>query len=70
MKIYKKLFNEDNNQYYYIAGNLGMTSSGSFTKDKSRWIIFNSLEKEKFEINKIKPYSSTKNGIFININKF
>jgi len=51
-------------KYYYINGNMGITSSGSFTKDKTRWITF--TENEIYN----RPYNSTKQGVFININKF
>lgn len=52
--------------YYYISGNMGMKSSGSFTRDKSQWIIFNETEIEGL----IKPYGATKKGLFIETIKF
>jgi len=58
------------NQYYYIYGLMGLTSSFTFTKNKSRWIIFTEQEKIKFEKNNILPYGITRRGIFINVNKF
>ena len=56
------------NQYYYISGNMGMTSSGSFSRDRSIWIIFSQNDINTLQ-NK-KPYGATKKGMFININKF
>jgi len=52
--------------YYYIYGNMGMKSNGSFTRDKSKWIKF-----DEIEVNRItKPYGTTKNGLFIECEKF
>ena len=51
--------------FYYISGNMGMTSSGSFSRDKSKWIMFN-----QNEIGSIRPYGATKQGCFINIKKY
>jgi len=56
------------NQYYYISGNMGMTSSGSFSRDRSRWIIFSQNDINTLQ-NK-KPYGSMKQGFIININKY
>jgi hypothetical protein len=53
--------------YYYISGftsTMGMTSSGSFTRDRSRWITFTENEIH------IRPYGATKTGIFISCDKF
>jgi hypothetical protein len=52
--------------YYYISGLMGMTSNGSFTKDKSRWITFTEEESKRI----IKPYAATKAGLYISCNKF
>lgn len=54
--------------YHYTNGNLGMTSNGSFTKDKSRWMSFNHDEATKFSESGVKPYGSKKAGIFTNTN--
>jgi hypothetical protein len=53
--------------FYYISGLVGMTSSGSFTHDRSRWIVF--TEEEIFRI-QAKPYGAKKKGIFIETSKF
>jgi len=58
------------NQYYYIYGLMGLTSSSTYTKNINRWIRFSEEEKIKFEKNNILPYGVTKKGIFINVNKF
>lgn len=52
--------------YYYIHGNMGMTSNGSFTRDKSRWVIFDEAEVKRI----VKPYGATKNGLFVECDKF
>ena len=58
------------NQYYYICGLMGLTSSFTFTKNINRWIKFTEEEKIKYEKNKILPYGVKKQGLFINVNKF
>ena len=54
--------------FYYIYGNMGMTSSGSFTRDRSRWIMF--TQNEVQQIGNNRPYSATKQGAFIAVEKF
>jgi hypothetical protein len=54
--------------YYYISGNKGMTSSGSFTSDRNRWITFNESEIKTIGTNK--PYSATRTGLFILTSKY
>lgn len=54
--------------YYYVSGIMGMTSSGSFSRDKSKWIIFNQNEIDTMGNNK--PYGATKRGAFILTSKF
>jgi hypothetical protein len=54
--------------FYYISGNMGLTSSGSFTRDKSRWINFN--QEEVNNIGNNRPYGATKTGVFVDVNKF
>ena len=49
--------------YYYVYGNMGLTSSGSFTRDITRWITFN--ENEVLAIGLNRPYGATKQGLFI-----
>lgn len=71
MRRYKQKFEKVDNKYYYIStGNIGMKSNGSFSRDKSVWLIFDQEEKERIEQKNIKPYGATKQGVFININKF
>jgi hypothetical protein len=55
--------------YYYVNNNKGMSSSGSFTSDKTRWIIFEESEKIYLESVERKPYSATKKGIFVEVTK-
>lgn len=58
---------ESNPKYYYIAGEMGMTRSGSFSRAKQCWIIFDLQEKQKIESQNKKPYGATKKGIFVKI---
>lgn len=55
-------------KYYYIRGKMGMTSNGSFTRDKNRWITFN--KNDVMRIGNNKPYAATKKGLFVDCNKF
>jgi len=52
--------------YYYISGQFGITSSGSFTKDRSKWITFTQIEVDRIT----RPYGATKNGKFVMTTKF
>lgn len=59
--------------YFYISGNMGMKSNGSFTRNRSKWITFTESEKDfilnaTFRVNK--PYGATKQGLFISTDKF
>ena len=54
--------------YYYISGLMGMTSSGSFTRDRSRWIV--SDENEVNRIGNNRPYGATKRGQWVEVVKF
>ena len=49
--------------YYYIAGAMGMTASGSFTRDKSRWILF--CQDDVARLDGQRPYGATKAGVFV-----
>lgn len=51
--------------YNYVKGEMGMTPSGSFTKDNARWMTFTANE-VKFQENANKsPSGSTRKGTFI-----
>lgn len=50
--------------YHYVAGQLGMTSTGSFTRNMARWITFDRADVERMG-DTIRPYGATKNGVFI-----
>lgn len=54
-------------KYHYINGNMGMTSSGSFTRDSSRWIMFNEAEARRMVAGGIKPWGATRLGIFVDV---
>jgi hypothetical protein len=54
--------------FYYVYGNMGMTSSGSFSRDKSRWIEFSENDVKSLEGKK--PYGATKTGLFIETSKY
>lgn len=56
--------------FFYIYNNKGMCSSGSFSKDRSRWITFEQTEKDRLETSKKKPYGATYTGIFIPVTSF
>lgn len=47
---------------------MGMTSSGSFSRDCTRWIKFDQNDIDTIGDNR--PYSATKKGSFISIDKF
>lgn len=49
---------------------MGLTGSGSFTRDRSRWIIFTEDEYQRFNNTDTRPYGATKRGVFINTDKF
>ena len=49
--------------YHYVSGQLGMTSTGSFTRDMTRWIKFDRDDVERMG-DAIKPYGATKHGVF------
>ncbi len=53
-------------QYYYIYGNMGMKSNGSFTRKKEDWITFTEEDEKRI----IKPYGATKTGVFIDSSKY
>ena len=55
--------------YYYISGLMGMSGSGSFTRDKSRWMLFSAAEVERMTDGCIKPYGATKKGVFVIANQ-
>jgi hypothetical protein len=50
--------------YHYTNGNLGMTPSGSFTRDKARWMTFSQNEKDLITAAGKRPYGATKDGAF------
>jgi hypothetical protein len=50
-------------RYYYIKGDRGMKSNGSFTKDRSKWMTFDQNEVER--IGSAKPYGATMQGKFV-----
>jgi len=56
------------NKYFYIYGNMGMSSSGSFTRDKNRWMTFSQIEVNQMENNI--PYGATKIGLFVLTDKY
>ena len=56
--------------YYYASGPFGMTASGSFTKNRSRWMLFTANEKNTMEQQGKKPYGATKNGAFVPTEKY
>jgi len=58
----------EDKKYYYISGTMGLTSSGSFSRDSNRWIIFDQNDVNRIGTNI--PYSATKKGIFIPVDKF
>lgn len=70
MKKWKKTIKEERKDYYYIYGNLGMMKSGSFSRDKKRWMIFDQEDKDRMEQRNIKPYGAVKLGKFVSIEKF
>jgi len=57
-----------NETFYYLRGNMGLKSSGEFTKDKSRWMIFTT--DDVIRIGDNLPYVADKKGIFVNTQKF
>ena len=61
----RRITDNEDNSYHYTNGNMGMTSGGSFTADKSRWMVFTRTEAEHMDKGDIKPYGATKHGIFV-----
>jgi len=61
-------FDNQDDSFHYSTGNMGMTSSGSFTSDKSRWITFTREEALSMDSRNIKPAYATKRGIFVGAN--
>ena len=56
---------DQDNTYHYTNGSMGMTSSGAFTADKSRWITFSRTEAER--LGDKKPAYATKHGLFVGV---
>ena len=54
--------------FYYTDGKMGMTSNGTFTADKSRWVAFSRSEAMSFESRNIKPAYATRHGVFTGVN--
>lgn len=50
--------------YHYSDGNLGMTSSGSFTRDRSRWLTFTPEEVQRISANG-RPWGASREGMFV-----
>lgn len=53
--------------YHYVSGKLGMTLSGSFTREKSRFMAFFPAEAQHFLDGDIKPWRATRAGFFVDI---
>jgi len=51
--------------YHYVNGDLGMMPSGSFTRDKSRWMAFDNDDPGYFAETGLKPYGATRWGVFV-----
>lgn len=49
--------------WHYVSGVMGMTSSGSFTRDRRRWITF--TEHDRLSLEGRRPYGATKRGVFV-----
>jgi hypothetical protein len=56
--------------YVYVKGKMGMTASGSFTKDQSKWMKFTQTEVNGYRSVNAKPYGATKRGEFIHVDKY
>ena len=54
--------------FYYVNGRMGMKSNGSFTADKTKWVIFDQDEAQRFSGKRL--YSATKAGVFVDTNTF
>lgn len=55
----------DDLNFYYVAGQLGMKSNGSFTKEKRHWMTFTKETALMMLGNGVKPYGATKAGTFV-----
>jgi hypothetical protein len=51
--------------YFYVRGNMGLSSTLSFTRDQSKWMTF--LESE---IGDYVPYGASKKGAFVDTCKY
>jgi hypothetical protein len=56
--------------YYYVKNDMVMTMSGSFTKNRNRWMLLTEIDKKKIESGKRDYWKPTKKGIFIQGDKF
>jgi hypothetical protein len=50
-------------KFYYTNGEMGMKPDGAFTKDKSKWAVFDNDEASRID----KPYGATSTGIFTHV---
>lgn len=51
--------------YYYVNGEFGMKSDGSFTKEKRHWMTFGQIDAGRMAGGNIKPYGATREGVFV-----
>lgn len=63
----RRAFELQDKEFYYSTGNSGMTSYGSFTADKSRWMRFSLDEALRMDASNIIPHASTKRGLFVGV---
>lgn len=61
--------------YYLVAiGNKGMRSNGQFTKDISKWAVFDEADKRYFEGMSVRPYGASSKywnkATFVETSKF
>ena len=53
------------NDYYYVDGDLGMKSDGSFTREKRHWMPFSSTDANRMQTGNTRPYGATRGGVFV-----
>ena len=51
--------------YYYVSGNLGMKSNGSFTAEKRHWMTFGIIDAQRMASANVRPYGATRTGEFV-----
>lgn len=55
---------EQDANFYYTYGDMGMKNNGSFTKEKRHWMTFTRETAARMVAQNVKPYGATRRGVF------